>query len=114
MKVKKNPGKCWIRIFEEISAAIKRHHEHLSTELENMAIAKTTRLEMQKEELEKITAGLELAVTTATDACNEYTSIEVLAVNTYVQHALSQTLDFLNPSSLKALCTLGPKKMSNL
>ena len=101
---KKESRKMLDKDFEEISAAIKRHHEHLSTELEDMAIAKITRLEMQKEELEKITAGLQLA-----DACNEYTSIEVLAVNTSVQHALSQTLDFLNSSSFKALCTLGPK-----
>ena len=73
--------------------------------LEDMAIARTTRLEMQKEELEKITAGLKLAINMATDACNEYTSIEVLAVNTSILRALKQVLDSLNPQSLKPVCT---------
>ena len=97
------------KAFEEISAAIKRRHDQLSVELEDMAIARTTRLEMQKEELEKITAGLKLAINTASDACNEYTSIEVLAVNTTVQHALKQVLDSFNPQSLKPVCTPDPE-----
>ena len=97
------------KAFEEISAAIKRRHDQLSVELEDMAIAKTTRLEMQKEELEKITAGLKLAIDMATDACNEYTSIEVLAVNTSILRALKQVLDSLNPQSLKPVCTMDPE-----
>ena len=97
------------KAFEEISAAIKRRHDQLSVELEDMAIAKTTRLEMQKEELEKIMAGLELAINTATDACNEYTNIEVLAVNASILRALKQLLDSLNPQSLKPVCTLDPE-----
>ena len=97
------------KAFEEISAAIKRRHDQLSVELKDMAIARTTRLEMQKEELEKITAGLKLAINMATDACNEYTSIEVLAVNTSILRALKQVLDSFNPQSLKPVCTPDPE-----
>ena len=94
--------------FEVISAAIKSRYDQLSKELEDIAIAKTTQLEMQKEDLEKITAGLELALGIGNDICNNYSSIEALSVKQSVVHALKNVLDHINPTSFHPVCTSGP------
>ena len=91
-------------VFEEISAAIKTCHHQLSRDLDDVAIAKKTRLEMQKENLEKVTASLQLAVTTANDACNEYTSIEVLSI----KGAIQQVYEEIHPVSLYPVCADRP------
>ena len=48
--------------------------------MENSAIAKSTRLEIQKEGLDKISTDLQLALESGNTACKEYSSTEVLAV----------------------------------
>ena len=91
-------------VFEEIYAAIKTCHYQLSRDLDDVAIAKKTRLEMQKENLHKITASLQLALTTANEVCNEYTSIEVLSI----KGAIQQVFEEINPVSLYPVCTDRP------
>ena len=96
------------RTFEEISTAIKNCYDQLSKELEDIAIAKTTQLEMQKEDLEKITANLELALSMGNDVCTTYSKIEALSVKQSVVHALKNVLDQINPTSFHPVCTGGP------
>ncbi len=46
--------------------------------MENTAITKTTRLEIQKEEFDKITTGLQFTFESGSVACNEYNSVIVM------------------------------------
>ena len=101
------------RTFEEISTAIKSRYDQLSKELEDIAIAKTTQLEMQKEDLEKITASLELALSMGNDVCTTYSKIEALSVKQSVVHALKNVLDHINPTSFHPVCIGGPEVSIN-
>ena len=66
--------------FKQIADAVENRRLELIQEVENLAIAKSTRLEMQKEGLDKISTGLQLALESGNTACKEYSSTEVLAV----------------------------------
>ena len=60
--------------------------------MENLAIAKSTRLEIQKEGLDKISTGLQLALESGNTACKEYSSTEVLAVKGTIFEASNDLL----------------------
>ena len=68
------------KAFKQIADAVENRRLELIQEVENSAIAKSTRLEMQKEGLDKISTGLQLALESGNTACKEYSSTEVLAV----------------------------------
>ena len=68
------------KTFKQIADAVENRRLELLQEVENLAIAKSTRLEIQKEGLDKISTGLQLALESGNTACKEYSSTEVLAV----------------------------------
>ena len=68
------------KAFKQIADAVENRRLELIQEVDNSAIAKSTRLEMQKEGLDKISTGLQLALESGNTACKEYSSTEVLAV----------------------------------
>ena len=68
------------KTFKQIADAVENRRLELIQEVENLAIAKSTRLEIQKEGLDKISTDLQLALESGNTACKEYSSTEVLAV----------------------------------
>ena len=81
IRVNKDRAKGEIdKTFKQIADAVENRRLELIQEVENSAIAKSTRLEIQKEGLDKISTGLQLASESGTTACKEYSSTEVLAV----------------------------------
>ena len=77
--------------FEQISETAKKRRLDLLREVDESTAAKKTQLEIQKEGLQKIKDGLELAFETGTVACNEYVDVEMLAVKDYI-HMTSSAL----------------------
>ena len=59
--------------------------------MKNVAVAKTTQLKIQKEGLEKIISGIQLAIGSSSVACSEYSTVEILAVENVV-HCASKSL----------------------
>ena len=80
-------------IFRQINSAVEKRRLELLQELKSSVTAKTTQLEIQKEGLEKIIAGLRLALDSGKEACNEYSSVEVLAVKTFIKEASTSFLE---------------------
>ena len=81
IRVNKDRAKGEIdKTFKQIADAVENRRLELIQEVENLAIAKSTRLEMQKEGLDKISTGLQLALESGNTACKVYSSTEVLAV----------------------------------
>ena len=81
IRVNKDRAKREIdKTFKQIADAVENRRLELIQEVENSAIAKSTRLEIQKEGLDKISTGLQLALESGNTACKEYSSTEVLAV----------------------------------
>ena len=79
-------------IFRQINSAVEKRRLELLQEVKSSVTAKTTQLEIQKEDLEKITADLRLALDSGKEACNEYSSVEVLAVKTFIKEASTSFL----------------------
>ena len=96
------------KVFKQIIEAVEIRRLELIQEVENLAIAKSTRLEIQKEGLDKISTGLQLALESGNTACKEYSSTEVLAVkgtifkasNDLLQESRSIDLQPVSNSSL--------------
>ena len=81
IQVNKDQAKGEIdKMFKQIVDAVENRRLELTQEVENSAIAKSTRLEIQKEGLDKTSTGLQLALESGNTACKEYSSTEVLAV----------------------------------
>ena len=81
IRVNKDQAKEEIgKVFKQTVEAVEIRRLELIQEVENSAIAKSTRLEMQMEGLNKISTGLQLALESGNTACKEYSSTEVLAV----------------------------------
>ena len=97
------------KTFKQIADAVENRRLELIQEVENSAIAKSTRLEIQKEGLDKISTGLQLASESGNTACKEYSSTEVLAVKGTIFKASndllqeSRSID-LQPVSNVSLC----------
>ncbi len=91
--------------FKQIADAVENRRLVLLQEVENTAIAKSTRLE---EGLDKISSGLQLALEAGSVACKEYDNAEVLAVkgsilkasNDLLQESRSTDLQPVSNSSL--------------
>ena len=93
IRVNKDRAKGEIdKTFKQIADAIENRRLELIQEVENSAIAKSTRLEIQKEGLDKISTGLQLALESGNAACKEYSSTEVLAVKGTVFKASNDLL----------------------
>ena len=89
-------NKCMQKIneaFAEINAAFEKKRLELLQEVENSAVGKTTQLEIQKEGLQKITAGLQLSIDGISVACREYSTAEVLAVKPTIYQASKSLLE---------------------
>ena len=80
------------KVFKRIADAVEIRRLELIQEVENSAIAKSTQLEMQKEGLDKISTGLQLALESGNTACKEYSSTEVLAVKGTIFQASNDLL----------------------
>ena len=81
IRVNKDRAKGEIdKTFKQIADAVENRRLELIQEVENSAIAKSTRLEIQKKGFDKISTGLQLALESGNTACKEYSSTEVLAV----------------------------------
>ena len=81
IRVNKDRAKGEIdKTFKQIADAVENRRHELIQEVENSAIAISTLLEIQKEGLDKICTGLQLALESGNTACKEYSSTEVLAV----------------------------------
>ena len=110
VRVNKDRAKGEIdKAFKQIADAVENRRLELIQEVENSAIAKSTRLEIQKEGLDKISTGLQLALESGNTACKEYSSTEVLAVKGTIFKASndllqeSRSID-LQPVSNGSLC----------
>ena len=104
-------------IFRQINSAVEKRRLELLQEVKSSVTAKTTQLEIQKEGLEKLTAGLRLALDSGKEACNEYSSVEVLAVKTFIKEASTSFLGashsedhhFIDSSALRV--AINPSKV---
>ena len=90
------------RVEEEINEAcrqiivtVEQRRYELLQEVRKYAVGKTTQLEIQKEGLENIISGLQLALQSGSVACSEYSSVELLAVKASVYQA---SIDLLEES----------------
>ncbi len=87
--------------FDEIINIAKKRRSELLEEVDKASLAKTTQLDMQREELVKIKDALQLSLDTGTTVCSQYDSVELLAVKRYIQTALqsyikeAQSLQFV-------------------
>ena len=106
--------------FRQINAAIEKRRLEILEEVKTSVATKTTHLEMQKEGLEKITAGLQLALDSGRVACTEYSAIETLAIKASIHQASkdlleeSHSTDFhpVNNSNLRV--TINPSKVMEM
>ena len=106
--------------FRQINAAVEKRRLEILEEVKTSVAAKTTELEIQKEGLEKITAGLQLALDSGCVACTEYSAIETLAIKAFIHQASkglledSHSTDFhpVNNSSLRV--TINPSKVMEM
>ena len=81
IQVRKDQTKVEIdQAFKQIADAVENRRVELIQEVENTAIAKSTQLEIQKEGLDTISAGLQLALEAGSTACKDYDTAEFLAV----------------------------------
>ncbi len=97
------------QIAYQITDAIENRRVELIQEVENTAIAKITRLQIQKEGLDKISSGLQLALQAGSIACKEYGNVELLAVKGTILKASNDLLlesrsTDLQPISSSSLC----------
>ena len=93
IRVNKDRAKGEIdKMFKQIADAVENRRLELIQEVENSAIAKSTRLEIQKEGLDKISTGLQLALESGNTACKEYSNTEVLAVKGTIFEASNDLL----------------------
>ena len=99
---------------KEIISAVERRHTDLLKELDDLTIAKKTQLEMQKEDIERIQSGLKRVLDTGTCACDEYSSLEVLAIKGFIQHASEELLEECRLSSLHPVAFEGPRLQIDL
>ncbi len=94
--------------FKQIADAVENRRLELLQEVENTTIAKSTQLEIQKEGIDKISSGLQLALDAGSVALREYGTVEVLAVkgsilkasNDFLQESRSTYLHPVSNSSL--------------
>ena len=106
--------------FRRINAAVENRRLEILEEVKTSVAAKTTQLEIQKEGLEKITAGLQLALDSGRVACTEYSAIETLAIKAFIHQASkdlleeSHSTDFhpVNNSNLRV--TINPSKVMEM
>ena len=81
IQVRKDQTKVEInQAFKQIADAVENRRVELIQEVEITAIAKSTRLKIQKEGLDTISAGLQLALDAGGTACKDYDTAEFLAV----------------------------------
>ena len=66
--------------FKRISETVEKRRLELIQETEDSAIAKSTRLNIQKEGLDKLFTNLQLALESGNAACKEYSSVQLFAV----------------------------------
>ena len=106
--------------FRQINAAIEKRRLEILEEVKTSIATKTTQLEIQKEGLEKITAGLQLALDSGRVACTEYSAIETLAIKAFIHQASkclleeSHSTDFhpVNNSNLRV--AINPSKVMEM
>ena len=106
--------------FKRINAAIEKRRLEILEEVKTSVAAKTTQLEIQKEGLEKITAGLQLSLDSGRVACTEYSAIETLAIKAFIHRASkglleeSHSTDFhpVNNGNLKVI--INPSKVMEM
>ena len=106
--------------FRQINAAVEKRRLEILEEVKSSVAAKTTQLEIQKEGLEKITTGLQLALDSGRVACTEYSAIETLAIKASIHQASkglleeSHSTDFhpVNNSNLKVI--INPSKVMEM
>ena len=106
--------------FRQINVVIEKRRLKILEEVKSSVSTKTTQLEIQKEGLEKITAGLQLALDSGCVACTEYSAIETLAIKAFIHQASkglldeSHSTDFhpVNNGNLKV--TIDPSKVMEM
>ena len=89
------------QVFQEILSAIEKRRKDLLWEVDAMAVAKTTQLQIQKEGLEKLTAGIQLSLQAGTQACNDYSSAEFLSVKSFIKDNAATLIQELNSTQLQ-------------
>ena len=92
------------KTFHLISVAMEKRRLELTQEIENSAVAKSTLLVEQKEDLDKVSTSLQLALESGSAACKEYSSAEILAVKGTVLQASKGLLEESRSLDLQPVC----------
>ena len=106
--------------FRQINAAIEKRRLEILEEVKTSVAVKTTQLEIQKEGLEKITAGFRLALDSGRVACTEYSAIETLAIKAFIHQASkclleeSHSTDFHPVDNSNLRVTINPSKIMEM
>ena len=90
--------------FSLITSAVEKRRLELLKEVKNSVTANVTQLEIQKECFEKMAASLKLALASGGAACNEYSSVEVLAVKDCILQAAHSFLEQMHSLNLYPVC----------
>ena len=89
------------QVFQEILSAIEKRRKDLLWEVDAMAVAKTTQLQIQREGLEKLIARIQLSLQAGTQACNDYSSAEFLSVKSFIKDNAATLIQELNSTQLQ-------------
>ena len=90
--------------FDKIVDIVKKRRSELLEEVDKASLAKTTQLDMQREGLVKIKDALQLTLDTGTTVCSQYDSVELLAVEDYIEKASQSYIKEAQSVELSPVC----------
>ena len=93
--------------FKRIIESVERRRLELIQEEKNSTVARSTQLELQKEDLERISRGLEVSLSSGRVAVNDYNSLEMLSVKGSIYTASKRCLQKLSLADLQPVCNSG-------
>ena len=86
--------------FSGVMAAVEKRKQELLAEAEGMAIAKKSRLQIQQEDLEKLSIDMRLALDTIQHSTQSYSPVELLSMKTVLKQACSKLQGQFTKASL--------------